>query len=85
MKVTRDPADGFHTAQVGTMTPGTTVLNSSGNVCLVVRDDNERILNDKIRLVNLASGMSYTVNSTCEYEVVDAQAVWRKIQGVTCR
>lgn len=77
MKIIHDETDVSIKRAVGTLEPGAVVLNGCGNLCLVVKDPTLDSFG-KTRVVLLETGQNYTVNNTCQYEVVDATLVWKR-------
>ena len=74
MQITKAPGRNPRKTPVGEITPGTPVMNGEGNLCMVCRSGD--VGDNKIRLVNLENGGTYTVKDTCEYEMIEANVIW---------
>lgn len=77
MKIRHDPTDLCTKRPVGELPAGTVIVNGEGNICLVCRDSTTEAY-EKIRIVNLQNGGTYTVQKTCLYEAVEAELVWKR-------
>lgn len=79
MKLIHDPTDLSVKKLVKDIPPGSVIINGEGNLCLVMRSTSELEAYNKVRMVNIENGGNYTVNGTCQYEVVDATVTWKRI------
>ena len=80
MKIERSTKEQVFKKRIGACVPGDVVLNSAGNLVMVLKQDGLAYEHafDKVRLVNLENGGTYTVRPDCCYEPVDAKVVWTR-------
>ena len=74
MKLIKGPSTNPHKTRVDAIPAGTAVINGEGNICMVCRSGD--VGDEKIRMVNLENGGTYSVRGSCEYQIVEASVTW---------